>query len=104
MTFAFPAFHENRLAGTFDAEAVESAMRQLRWSDIHRDGGSVVGKVGFNVWSFGETVTATLAPDHVVLRSTCVLPTQCIDWGKNRRNVEALQAALKQGVVTPSMS
>lgn len=94
MTFAFPAFHETRMAGAFDVAAVEAAMRQLRWSEIRREYGSVIGKVGFNLWSFGETVTATLAPDHVVLRSTCMLPTQCFDWGKNRRNVEALRVAL----------
>ena len=54
----------------------------------------VKSQVGFNLWSFGETVTATPAAGYLLLRSTCVMPTQCLDWGKNRRNVEALQAAL----------
>ena len=94
MTFAFPAFYETRMAGAFDVAAVEAAMRQLRGSEIRREHGSVIGKVGFNLWSFGETVTATPAAGYLLLRSTCVMPTQCLDWGKNRRNVEALQAAL----------
>ena len=94
MSFAFPAFHEARLPGAFDAEAVETAMRRLGWGSIRRDGSSVACKVALNLWSFGETVAVTVAPDHVLLRSACVMPTQCIDWGKNRRNVEALRAAL----------
>ena len=94
MSFAFPAFHEARLPGAFDAEAVETAMRLLGWGSIRRDGSSVACKVALNLWSFGETVAVTVAPDHVLLRSACVMPTQCIDWGKNRRNVEALRAAL----------
>ena len=94
MSFAFPAFHETRLPGAFDAEAVETAMRRLGWGSIRRDGSSVACKVALNLWSFGETVTATPAAGYLLLRSTCVMPTQCLDWGKNRRNVEALQAAL----------
>ncbi len=94
MSFAFPAFHEARLPGMFSAAVVEVAMQRLGWSDVRRDAGVVTGKVGFNLWSFGETVAVTVAPDHVLLRSACVMPTQCIDWGKNRRNVEALRAAL----------
>ena len=94
MSFAFPAFHEARLPGMLGATAVEAAMQRLGWSDIRRDAGAVTGKVSFNLWSFGETVTATPAAGYLLLRSTCVMPTQCLDWGKNRRNVEALQAAL----------
>ena len=94
MSFAFPAFHEARLPGMFSAAAVEAAMQRLGWSDVRRDADVVTGKVGFNLWSFGETVTATPAAGYLLLRSTCVMPTQCLDWGKNRRNVEALQAAL----------
>ena len=94
MSFAFPAFHEARLPGMLGATAVEAAMQRLGWSDIRRDAGAVTGKVGFNLWSFGETVTVTQARDHLMLRSACVMPTQCFDWGKNRRNVEALRTAL----------
>lgn len=94
MTLAFPAYHEDMLPGTPTAERVETAMRQAGWRSIQRRDATLTCKVGFNVWSFGETMTITLAPDHVVLRSSCILPTQCVDWGKNRRNVEKLKAAL----------
>lgn len=94
MGFAFPAFHQARLPGMFNAAAVEAAMQRLGWSDIRRTAGTVTGRVAFNVWSFGETVAVTLTADHALLRSACVMPTQCLDWGKNRRNIEALRAAL----------
>lgn len=95
MTFAFPAFHEHILSGAHTAEAVEAAMRKAGWQDIRHQGSTVIGKVGLNIFSFGETVAITLAPGHAVFRSACRLPTQCLDWGKNRRNIDKLLAALR---------
>lgn len=94
MTFAFPAYHEATLPGIKTVEAVEAGMRSAGWSNIQRQGSTISCKVGFNLWSFGETMVITLASNHAVLRSTCILPTQCVDWGKNRRNVQKLLAAL----------
>jgi hypothetical protein len=95
MTFAFPAFHEHILPGAHTVEAVEAAMRKAGWQDIRRHGSTVIAKVGLNLFSFGETVAITLAPGHAVFRSTCILATQCLDWGKNRRNIDTLLAALR---------
>ncbi len=94
MTFAFPAYHETTVPGFKTAEAIEAGMRKAGWREVQRQGSTITCKVGFNLWSFGETMAITLAPTHAVLRSTCILPTQCVDWGKNRRNVQKLLAVL----------
>jgi hypothetical protein len=94
MTFSFPAFHEQILPGAHTAEAVEAAMRKAGWQDIRHHGGTVICKIGLNIFSFGETMAITLAPGHAVLRSTCILATQCLDWGKNRRNIDKLVSVL----------
>jgi hypothetical protein len=52
-----------------------------------------------NLMSWGETVEAWIShgPQGAVvrLRSKCALPTQVIDWGKNRKNVERIVEALR---------
>lgn len=95
MTIAFPAFHQTLLPGAHTPAAVAAAMQRAGWTLVQQNEDRITGKVGLNLWSFGETVTATLADGRVTLRSACVLPTQCFDWGKNRRNVDALARALR---------
>lgn len=57
------------------------------------------GKVSMGMRSWGENVLATIGygPRGAVLmlRSECALPTQVIDWGKNRQNVELIVEALR---------
>lgn len=95
MTFSFPAFHEQILPGAHSIEAVEAALRKVGWQNIQRQGDTVICRIGMNLYSFGETLDIVLAPGYAVLRSACILPTQCLDWGKNRRNIEKLVAILR---------
>ena len=95
MTFAFPAFHEMVLERAHTVESIEAAMRRSGWNRIEQTPTGMRGAVPFNVWSFGEKVEVTCDGSRTVLRSSCVWPTQCLDWGKNRRNLEKLAAALE---------
>ena len=52
-------------------------------------------KHGVGMTSWGENITMVLLPvgadqTSVSIRSECVLPTQIIDWGQNKKNVENL--------------
>ncbi|MCD9088426.1 hypothetical protein [Stenotrophomonas sp. SY1] len=87
MTFAFPAFHETIVSGVHTPASVAAAMRRSGWARVQEQKESVTCRVGFSAWSFGETITASFASGRLALRSSCILPTQCIDWGKNRRNI-----------------
>ena len=61
---------------------------------------------GMSFTSYGEKITITLTPfapnaTRVDVLSECGMPTQIIDWGKNRQNVcniiECLQRNVPQG-------
>ena len=95
MTFAFPAFHEATVAKAHTAESIEAAMRRVGWNSIQQTTEGVSCAVPLTIWSFGERVLVTREEGRIVLRSSCVLPTQCMDWGKNRRNIQSLVAALE---------
>lgn len=52
-------------------------------------------KHGVSFTSWGENITIILSPlgmdqTSVMIRSECALPTQIIDYGKNKQNVEKL--------------
>lgn len=96
MTFAFPAFHEEILERDHTSDNIEAAMRRNGWKGIQKTATGIRCAVSFNLWSFGETIEVTCEDRRTVLRSNCILPTQCMDWGKNRRNITNLVAALER--------
>jgi hypothetical protein len=65
---------------------------------VNGGGGYLRGitKTGWRSW--GENVEAWIGPGPrgatVQLRSACSLPTQVVDWGKNRQNVELVVEAV----------
>jgi hypothetical protein len=49
-----------------------------------------VAEVGVNFWSWGEKVSVEIDRGGTIsVESRCRLPTQCFDWGKNQRNIDA---------------
>lgn len=58
---------------------------------------------GTSFTSWGEKITITLTPIHelatgVRIHSECGMPTQIIDWGKNRQNVTAIYNCMEKRV------
>ncbi len=58
-------------------------------------GGMYHFKRGITLTTWGEEITVTLMPIdtfncNVEVKSECRMPTQVVDWGKNRSNVEAV--------------
>ncbi len=101
MAFGFPAYAEGRDDfGEEDdevlAEAVEEAAASLGWM-LGRGRGelTLIGSTSVSFWSWGEKITVTVDHGEVHVRSHCALPTQCIDWGKNQRNVDQLLGAIE---------
>lgn len=62
-------------------------------------GGQMRGTTEMGLMSWGEKVEAWISHGPrgatVQLRSACPLPTQVIDFGKNRKNVERVVEALR---------
>lgn len=79
--------------------AVYQAFLAAGLSRVVGGNGFMQGKVSMGMRSWGENVLATIryGPRGAVLtlRSECALPTQVIDWGKNRQNVELIVEALR---------
>ena len=53
--------------------------------------------------SWSEKITVTLTSSgpndtYVHILSKCVLPTQLVDWGKNKKNVEAVSAYILENM------
>ena len=64
---------------------------------------------GVTFTSWGEKITITLTPrsenlTSVVILSECGMPTQFIDWGKNKSNVNNIFKYIEQTLLTPCAS
>ncbi len=63
---------------------------------------------GVSMSSWGEKITVTVTPlsDSVTslhIHSECGMPTQVIDWGKNKKNVNSLFSHLEKYICFPSV-
>jgi hypothetical protein len=101
MAFGFPAYHTERYTlpdSQLDwHELVVEAILALRWSITAESEKCIRASTSVNLWSWGERVSITFGPRGTVLvTSKCALPTQCLDWGKNRSNVTAFLKRLKK--------
>ncbi|MCZ7605968.1 MAG: hypothetical protein M5U25_07775 [Planctomycetota bacterium] len=102
MTFGFPAYHEElwfpRTVPT--AELICAIANALGWGYAVENIGPVGWRwrlrAGLNFWSWGEVVLLEPQPDGGLrVRSSCALFTQCIDWGRNARNIRRLAELLQ---------
>jgi hypothetical protein len=92
MALGFPAYHEEDQQFEHSAEelldAVEEALDALGWSFSYKGRGLFGTTTPISFWSWGERIQIEVGRQgDVWVRSECALPTQCFDWGKNRRNV-----------------
>ena len=76
---------------------LRDAFKNLGWEYLGEiDGRKWNAHVGWNWRSWGERVTVEVdGVERLVLRSRCNLKTQCIDWGKNRRNIHRLRSIIE---------
>ena len=81
-------------------EAVRRSGFRIRQADPAA--GRLEARAGFSFWSYGENVWVQVGDGSTVdVRSECIWPTQLVDWGKNKRNVNRffghLAALLSEG-------
>lgn len=93
MSFGFPAYStsEVSLQGKPPEEVqrlIRTAIGALGWHIKRDDTSRVVAAASVSLWSWGEKIIVECLSEHDVrITSKCALPTQCVDWGKNARNV-----------------
>ena len=92
MAFGFPAYHEDEVSykgvkANDLRRCITEALVELTWI-ADEDDDLWFGNTGMNLWSYGENIKIERhAGGRVTIRSECKMPTQCIDWGRNKRNV-----------------
>ena len=106
MAFGFPAYAVGRFRPGGDEEtivgAVETALTRLRWPFLSFDGVDWQVDLGINWSSWGEKITITLTANNTLhVRSQCSFPLQCIDWGRNQRNVDKFIEAVDRCMPAP---
>jgi hypothetical protein len=105
VAIAFPAYHKERFSTVADVadlrDVVLDTIEALGWRVNEDWDNPIVAHVGFSFWSFGERVEIRICRDRsLAITSTCVMPTQCFDWGKNEWNVAMfVKELLKRAVI-----
>jgi len=101
MTFGFPAHFSGSYLIKAGAAAdfpviVKQALDALSWTITGQSADHIDATVGFNMSSWGEKISISLMSDNAIyITSKCAWQTQCIDWGKNKANVEKFLAKMK---------
>jgi hypothetical protein len=92
MSFGFPAYHE--ASEKFDITTTElnriikEVFVEFGWK-LRLDSFTVLeASIPINWATWGQTITVFLSKEGMTsVKSENVFPTQCIDWGNNRRDV-----------------
>ncbi len=101
MAFGFPAYHsENFEFSTgrqISKEIVKDAIQLQGWSLTGVSEDFVSASCCLNLLSWGEGIrVAWLSGTRISITSKCSLPTQCVDWGRNKSNVLSLITRLER--------
>jgi len=80
---------------------VREAMLRLGWTIVADAAPVVSAKTSMSAMSFGEQVDVKVYDGYLVARSKGN-SWQLYDWGKNKKNVEALVSALPPGLAVPA--
>ena len=101
MAFGFPAYHTECYSLTNPIPDIRNAVREtlgaLLWSIRDEAQDQIIASTGTGIRSWGERVFIDFLPDNAIsVTSRCCMPTQCVDWGKNRTNIRKFMAELER--------
>ncbi len=103
MAHSFMQTIELALAPQQAEAAVYQALVTAGVTNVRGGGGVLEGGTSVGWTSWGEKVTATVGfgprGSVVTLASTCSMPTQLVDFGKNKKNVTKVVEALRGAAV-----
>lgn len=98
MTFGFPARFARSSSSQLQYDElvglIKTALNELGWSYEFASRSELRARTS-PVRIFGEVLKIEILPDGIDIESRCGLPTQCFDWGANKRNVQRFIAKLE---------
>lgn len=72
-----------------------AAQSGFKVKEVNPDGGSIRARAGFSFRSWGENISVHVDDAGTVqVTSECLMPTQFVDYGKNKSNVNRFLAGL----------
>ena len=78
---------------------VRETLTALSWPVSEESHDQLIASTSMSIWSWGEKfMISFLADKSISVTSKCSLPTQCIDWGKNKANVERFTTEIQKSV------
>ena len=103
MAFGFPAYHTECYSADNATPDLRKAAREtlavLSWSVCEETDDRIVASTTMSIRSWGEKVLINFLPGNsICVTSKCALPTQCLDWGKNKANVVEFMAEFSKHV------
>jgi hypothetical protein len=96
--------YETTIVKNIDVETWEETIdtiaqrleQTMGWRLANRGHGILEYKVPLTMRSWGERVRITIEEGSIRIESWCSFPTQVIDWGKNRQNVDLIRLQVKR--------
>ncbi len=93
MAFGFPAYFTDSQRHSASPHvlilAVKETLNFLGWKYEMVSPERLEAQIPADLYSWGERLSIVTSFDGTVTaKSSCLLRTQCFDWGKNRRNLE----------------
>ena len=108
MAFGFAAYcskdYSCPIPGVNLRVLVRKAVRALSWKIKEDSYEQIITSKSMNLWTYGETIRIRfLSNTSVSIHSKCSMPTQCIDWGQNKRNVMRLIRKIEEAALEPEL-
>lgn len=98
MAIGFPAKHQEVFEWDHEEEflweMVEKSLEALKWGITSQRGDMIYAKTPTGSVTLGERIIIQVAHPKVAIRSECFVPTQIVDFGKNKKNVAVFQEVM----------
>ena len=101
MSIGFPAHYsasiKNKL--NYSIEELIKILKKTTFIIQYNSDKNIFLKAQLNGWSWGESIKITLnrETDNLInISSKCAFPLQCVDWGKNKKNVNMIVELLSK--------
>ena len=101
MSIGFPAHYSASIKNksNYSIEELIKILKKTTFIIQYNSDENIFLKAQLNAWSWGESIKITLnrnTDNSINISSKCAFPLQCVDWGKNKKNVNMIVELLSK--------